>query len=601
VVTKQQARKELLLNVKNKDPMLLFWCMVYSLAASVYPVIGAVMPKVLIQGLMSENPSITWTLQVVGIFTVMSIIVALIMNLVNGYQGTKVTKLRIEYVKDMSVRLMTMDYEHTEDAAFLEQYDHAFKSVASNNNGVEGVYNTYWELPSLILTSAALAVIMGSKSVVVLIAIVLNVLVSLYGSRRVMKFQYEHKEEKAKAERRLSYYTTTAQDFSYGKDIRLYHLKDRMLSNLKLEMKKYVDIVRMIADQQFHWDLLMMITLLGSDAVIYGTLVIKTLNGMSIADFSMLFLAASLLLSTLKTLADQYAFIENEMLYIEDFFKFMQDELGTEGGTHKAVDPELPLKVEFRNMSFRYPGSENWIFEKLNLVIPAGQKLAVVGINGAGKTTLVKLMTGLFYPTEGSVLINDVDVREYNKKELAKMFAVVFQDVNIMCYTVEENIAGRVDGIDEKQVDLVLEKVGLKEKIDSLPKGKKHPMLKVIEEDGVQLSGGQNQKLAIARALYKGGNMVVMDEPTAALDALAEAEIYEDFAELVQGKTAVYISHRLASTKFCDRIAFFDGNGLSEYGSHEELMEKQGKYYEMFTVQGKYYQSEIEEQGEEAV
>ena len=220
---------------------------------------------------------------------------------------------------------------------------------------------------------------------------------------------------------------------------------------------------------------------------------------------------------------------------------------------------------------------------------PQKQIVIIGGRNGAGKTTLVKLMLGLFDVTEGEIRINDIPIGEYDKKELYSMFSAVFQDINILAFTVRENVAGRREGIDDEKVAKALEQVGLKEAIEALPKKTEQMMLKVIEEDGAMLSGGQNQKLTIARALYKDAAMVVMDEPTAALDPLAEAEIYENFSQLVKGKTAVYISHRLASTRFCDHIALFDQEGLKEYGTHEELMELKGSYYEMFTVQGKYY------------
>lgn len=593
MISKRQALHRLIANIKENQSSLFFWCFVYTLAAVIYPVVGVVMPKVLIDGLMSDSPSIALILKVVIAFFVASVIMLLVKNMVEGFQNSNIMRLRINYAKDQAVRLMTMDYEHTEDATFYEKYDRAFTSIASNSNGIEGVYNALWEIPAFVLTAIVLSIIMGSKSIIILVAIVINVGVGMYAADKVQKLRYEHKNEQAKARRRLKYYTATAQDFSYGKDIRLYHLKDRLIDNFKKEMKQYVELVTRIANGVFRWDLLLLIALVISDATIYGILVYKALHGMSIADFSMNLSVVLLLSSTLKSIAEKFAFISDELLYIVDFFRFMEDELGTEGGTHKATAAELPLKVEFKQVSFKYPGTEQWIFRKLNLVIPAGQRLAIVGINGAGKTTLVKLMMGLFKVNEGEILINDVNIREYNKKELAKMFAAVFQDVNILGFTVEENIAGSSESIDESRVDLVLKKVGLKEVIEEFPKQKKQPMLKVIEEDGIQLSGGQNQKLAIARALYKGGNMVIMDEPTAALDALAEAEIYEDFAGLVKGKTAVYISHRLASTRFCDKIAFFDGDGLSEYGSHEELMRLKGKYYEMFTVQGRYYQKEI--------
>lgn len=279
-----------------------------------------------------------------------------------------------------------------------------------------------------------------------------------------------------------------------------------------------------------------------------------------------------------------------EYMYVRDFYKFIDEDLGTEGGERLAEPMDIPIEIEFENVTFKYPGTEKYIYKDFSLKIPAGQKLALVGVNGAGKTTFVKLLTGLFEPDSGRVLINGHDIREYKKSELFKMFAAVFQEVNIMAFTIAENIACSLENIDYDKVDKVLKQVGLYEKVQGLEKGVNTMMLKVIDENGTVFSGGESQKLAIARALYKGGNCVIMDEPTAALDALAEAEIYEEFDALTKGKTAIYISHRLASTKFCDKIALIDGTGLREYGTHDELMELGGIYYDMFITQGRYYQ-----------
>lgn len=309
---------------------------------------------------------------------------------------------------------------------------------------------------------------------------------------------------------------------------------------------------------------------------------------MSIADFSMYLAAVAGLSLMLKTVAGDIAFIINEGQYVYDYFNFIEKDLGEKGGTREAIKDDT-LEVVFDNVSFCYPGTDKYIFKNLNFTVHKGERLAIVGINGAGKSTLVKLMVGLFDVTEGEIRINGIPIKEFDKKQLFSMFSVVFQDVNILAFTVKENVACSSVDIDEERVNDALQRVGLKEKIEKLPKGMEQMMLKIIEEDGAELSGGESQKLSIARALYKGGNMVIMDEPTAALDALAEAEIYENFSELVKGKTSVYISHRLASTKFCDKIALFDGTGLKEYGNHDELMKLEGDYYHMFSVQGKYY------------
>ena len=228
----------------------------------------------------------------------------------------------------------------------------------------------------------------------------------------------------------------------------------------------------------------------------------------------------------------------------------------------------------------------------MNFTIHPGERLAIVGVNGAGKSTLVKLMTGLFTPTEGRIYINGVEIGELKKSELYSLYSAVFQEINILAFSLRENVACASEHVDDARVQTALEKVGLWKKVEDFEHGLNQMMLKVIDENGTDFSGGERQKLSIARGLYKDASMVIMDEPTAALDALAEAEIYENFSSLVKGKTAVYISHRLASTRFCDKIALFDGDGLAEYGNHQELMELKGKYYEMFVIQGKYYQKE---------
>ena len=250
--------------------------------------------------------------------------------------------------------------------------------------------------------------------------------------------------------------------------------------------------------------------------------------------------------------------------------------------------------IEIKNLSKTFQTADGNVeaLRDVNLTIADGDIYGIIGMSGAGKSTLVKLMTGLFEPTEGEILVNGIPQKEFNRQEYFKMFSVVFQDIVPVAFTIGENVACTAKNIDQVRLWDCLDRVGLGEKIRGFEKGTDQMLLKVIDENGTQFSGGEAQKLMIARALYKDANMVILDEPTAALDALAEAEIYQNFDELVSGKTAVYISHRLSSTKFGDKIALFDGNGLAEYGNHEELMAKQGAYYHMFTVQGKYYREE---------
>ena len=244
----------------------------------------------------------------------------------------------------------------------------------------------------------------------------------------------------------------------------------------------------------------------------------------------------------------------------------------------------------FENVSFKYKGQETYALKNVNITISHGEKLAVVGLNGAGKTTFIKLLLRLYDVTEGRILINGVDVREYDRADYFSLFAPAFQDVMVFAFPMSENVSMKEPfNTDKEQAEKMLRSAGLGEKIDSLEKGVDTELLKVLYDDGVDLSGGEKQKLALARALYKDTDVVVLDEPTAALDALAEYRLYQSFDGLIGGKTAVYISHRLSSTRFCDRVAMFAKGELLETGTHDELMEKNGAYAEMFRVQAQYY------------
>lgn len=370
----------------------------------------------------------------------------------------------------------------------------------------------------------------------------------------------------------------------------MFGFEKRIIDNYNLEIGRFIHVIRLIQNRAFVLGFLALAAAFLSDALTYGSLIYSVLHGMSIADFSMYLSAVLTLTSLLTVFSESVAFIHNEGQYVQEYYRFLDADLGTTGGIRKALVDTL--EVEFRNVTFRYPGTEKDIFKNLNFTIHSGEKLAIVGINGAGKSTLVKLITGLFEPTEGEILINGISQKEFSRQEYFKMFSVVFQELVPLAFTIGENVACTAKEIDSDRLWNCLERVGLGEKVREFPKGTNQMMLKIIDENGTQFSGGETQKLMIARALYKDANMVILDEPTAALDALAEAEIYQNFDELVSGKTAVYISHRLSSTKFCDKIALFDENGLAEYGSHEELMEQKGEYYHMFSVQGMYYREE---------
>jgi ATP-binding cassette subfamily B protein/ATP-binding cassette subfamily C protein len=590
--------KRMLKNVAALDKGIFWGFGWYTIFAAVYPFFGVILPKLLIQELVKgQQADINKVIYIVTGFFAASAIFGFGKTYIENACYPRLTALRIDYLRDMFIKLVTMDYSHTEDASFYERNGKAMEANSNNDNGMEGSYHKLFEMPAIALTMVVLMVFIGRVSPLILMGLCINAAAVIWIRYSVSKYQYSRKKDLSHSERRKKYYYNTTHDFGYGKDIRLYGFKDRILSNYNKEIQGYVGIYRQIYNKEYLLGFAGLLTLLISDALTYGILIYKTVNGMSIADFSM-YLASVLSLSlAMRNLSEKAAVLIQEGQYVWDFYCFLDSDLGEKGGEKKAIEDDT-LEVVFDNVSFKYPGTDKYIFKNLNFTIHKGERLAIVGINGAGKSTLVKLMTGLFDVTEGEIRINGIPLKEFDSKELFSMFSVVFQDVNIIAYSLLENVACTSEDVDREKAKAALKKAGLGDKLKELDRGLDTMMLKIIDENGTEFSGGQNQKLAIAKALYKDANMVIMDEPTAALDALAEAEIYESFSDLVKGKTAVYISHRLASTKFCDKIALFDNDGLKEYGSHEELMEAKGDYYNMFTVQGKYYNQEGEEENE---
>lgn len=580
----------LLENIKERDKGIFGLCLLYTIITPLVSLFGIILPKVLISYLTEMEATNQGIIIIVSVFFVAGALIYFMKQWLHDSTYPRITELRIDYVRDQCVKLLNMDYPYMESATFFEEHNKALKSTNSNNDGIEGIYHKLFDLPQLCTIVLVLAFFIGFKNPIILLAILVNLGATTLISVYVQRYEYKRKEELSKKERRVDYYGKVAKDFMYGKDVRVYSLKDRIDDNFKLEIKGYIDVFKVIKNREYALGFITSATLFLSDLATYGILTYLTFKGMSISDYSMYIIAASTLSLQMTALSENITFIMREYLYVKDFYEFMDEDFGEHGGDFDGVPDGESLEVEFKKVTFAYPGTDKYILKDFSLTIPKGQKLAIVGINGAGKTTFVKLLTGLFKVNQGEILINGININEYKKSDLYRMFGAVFQEVNILALTIAQNIACTLENIDYNKVDKVLKQVGLYDKVYDLPDTINTPMLKIIDENGVVFSGGESQKLAIARALYKGGNCVIMDEPTAALDALAEAEIYNKFDLLTAGKTAIYISHRLASTKFCDAIALLDETGLREYGTHEELMEKKGDYYDMFVTQGKYYQ-----------
>lgn len=588
--------KRLIGDMRRADGRQVGRVIVHAVCGGLYPFLAIFLPRLAIGILEQKGPDAMGSLiPAMGIYFLAAALLGYTARRVSAVIEVKNMRGRLVYLVGLGDKLMGMDYCYVEDAAFWEKNEKAMNAGNNNSEGIEGVSNKLCLLPAQVVSLAGMLLLAAGLNPVLLLALVLHVAVTMWISRQNHRYRYARREEEARAYRRINYYHKTTHDFSFGKDIRIYNFRDRILANYQTELENLRALVACMARHQYLVGLAGIFTLLLTNVLMYGILISQALRGMPISSFTMYVALINTLMTSMLTFGQDITFIQNQCQYVGDFFRLVDERL--EDAEREEIQVDGTLEIVFDHVDFRYPGSDAYIYKDLNFTIHKGERLAIVGVNGAGKSTLVKLMTGLFSPTAGHIYINGIDISRFRKKDLYRLYSAVFQDVNILAFTILENVTGGCGqgedaGKREARVIDALERVGLWQKVQETPGGLSQMMLKVIDENGTDFSGGQRQKLSIARGLYKDAPMVIMDEPTASLDALAEAEIYESFSDMVQGKTAVYISHRLASTKFCDRIALFDQGGLKEYGSHEELMALEGEYYRMFTIQGKYYQEE---------
>lgn len=576
----------------SQDRVLFAQCGVYTILASIAPFIGIFLPKFLIDELLGQRRIEIILMTLIGFFLLSSVVNYSIAWLRCAY-SPRVTKIRTDYITMISDKIMKMDFKNTEDPEVLNKIKSVMNAVMSNNTGVEGVYHTLLGLFGRLTAFVGYISIVLFLSPWILLFLIINVLISYALTMRVKKYEYSQKEKAADKDRRTFYVFDTMYDFAYGKDIRIYDLKNILIDKFKKFRGERIDISNDVQEKQLKVKIVDVILLVIREFVVYGYLIYNVLfRGMGIGDFTMYFSTINGFGDWMKGILDDLANIKAQNMYLDDMREFLEIKSEDKEKT-RDIPIDSSYEIEFKNVSFKYPKTDKYIYKNLSLKIKKGQRLAIVGINGAGKTTFVKLLCRLYEPTSGEILINGVNIQSFSKEGYYKILSVVFQDIKTFAFTVAENVSlENLEDVDREKVLHCIEKAGVGDKINSLEKGIDTSLLKILDGEGVELSGGENQKLALARALYKNGKIVILDEPTSALDAVAEYNIYKGFDELIGDKTAIYISHRLASTKFCDVIAFFENGEIVEYGTHEELLKKNGKYSDMFNIQAQYYKEE---------
>lgn len=577
------------------DKTLFGYYFLFTILTAVQPFISLFSVKWIIDELMTE-PHVIDLAWILSFFLVGGALVNFGVALVKNLYIPRLILIRFKFINQMQRKAMKMDFKYTEDPKTLDDLQNAGQAVSSNNVGVEGAFHKLFEVSGSLVSLLTYMSLLFVLSPWILLYLVLNMVFVYYLTSCAKKYEFSKKEERVALQRRSNYLYQMMSDFKFGKDIRIYQLaqwlskKFRGIKEAQLKLTKKVEM-RYLASY-----LVDIVLIWIREGIVYAYLIYCVLvKGLSLGNFSMYFTGITNFTTTLKRVMEDFAQLHLQLLYVNHFRNFLEIQDESVPQTVTPIPVLKPYTIEFKDVSFKYPNSERYIFKSLSFKIKAGERLAIVGVNGAGKTTLVKLMTRLYEPTEGEILLDGINIKQFDRDAYFDLFSVVFQDIKVLAFTVAENVAiAKREILDRARVVECLNQAGLGEKIQSLAKGIDTPMLKGLEEDGIELSGGQNQKLALARALYKNGDIVILDEPTSALDPLAEFEIYQNFDQLIGHKTAVYISHRLSSTRFCDAIAFFENGEILEYGTHDELLAKNGRYAEMFRIQSQYYQVETE-------
>ena len=531
-----------------------------------------------------------------------TVIICLIMMILDVISTTCYNSFEFEYRKTEGYvekkrmdKLFHTDFKNMESQDFLD-YAQRAKTALNRGKGFHGVLyqsRNFIAQGTLMILSAALIGIQNLLMMIIFIVISFGIvkISSFFTKRDKIKFS----DAMAPTWRKMNYLESTTKNFDFAKDIRLFNMSNAFFNQLSGVNETYKELNRKHHNRMVLWEVSLGSVLIVQKILMYTWLVYNVVTGAyQISDFVLYVGLVSTFHASVGYVNWIYSDMRTNSLMINDYRNFVDWKEDRETADEKDGHiTEINLdKFEFRfeNVSFKYPGHDNYVLKNVNLTIKNGAKLAVVGVNGAGKTTFIKLMMKLYEPSEGRILLNDVDIKEYNREEYFKLFSPVFQNVECFAMPIYQNISfAEEDKTDMNKINEVLEQSGLSEKINSYEKGIHTNLLKIFDKEGIDLSGGEKQRLAMARALYKDGKVVILDEPTAALDALAEDRMYREFKNMIHGKTAVFISHRLGSTRFCDKIAMFEDGTIVEEGTHEELMAKNGKYAYMFGIQSQYY------------
>lgn len=505
-------------------------------------------------------------------------------------------EVRMKIMEMIGNKVAGTSYSNTLDTEFLRLENKSTEATNDNGQATEAIWKTLTDILTNVIGFSVYLILLSGLKPWILVLVTATAATGYFVSKLTNRWEYGHRDEQASYRKTMRYIRETAENRSFAKDIRIFGLGSWIEDVWHSALCLYQSYLVRREKIYLLSDLTDLILTFLRNGIAYAYLIWLTLEqDLPVSVFLLYFGAVTGFTQWITGILQQFTLLHRQSLdlsMVREFLEWPEPFLFAEGEPVER-NPQDNYEIRLEDVSFRYPGTEADTISHMDLTIHHGEKLAIVGLNGAGKTTLIKLVCGFLDPTGGRILLNGKDIRQFNRRDYYDLFAAVFQDFSILEATVAENVAQRVEGIDRDLVRICLEQAGLTEKMQALPQGIDTHIGREVFEDGVELSGGQTQRLMLARALYKDAPILLLDEPTAALDPLAEQDIYNKYSEMTGGRTSLFISHRLASTRFCDRILLLQDGQIAESGTHEELLARGGGYAALFEIQSRYYQEGV--------
>lgn len=589
-------------NLRAWNPKLFYLGILRIVPDTLIPTFAIILPTMVVRCLQEKWYVGKYMGYVGGLMLIM-----LLVNFMNAKIQTIISEekenYRFKYLAMVCKKNMDIDYDILETQDFQNKQSAAFSWICGWTEPIEKCISCPGVLGSSILGMTVYGIIIGRQSLIILTLVLIAVPISLVVHARSKSYEKNTRLATSKVRRKVNYINKQAMDFSVGKDIRLFEMKKWFLSMYSKLLKQNE---KFLCGLQFHYFLVAATDLIMTfirDGAAYIYLIYQIVNGrLTVSDF--------VLYTGLVTGFSVWfeRFVKEVLLWIVrggmafyDIKALLEVENKWKASTTSTDRPTKTTKeavsIEFKDVSFSYHGSDKATISHINLKIRKGEKLALVGLNGAGKTTLVKLLCGFYQPTEGEILVNDIPIHEYDRDEYYSMVSAVFQDAQMLPVSIAENVSCKeAKYSNASRIKECLKMSGLNEKIAKLSDREKTLLVRELSSEAIDFSGGEKQKLLLSRALYKEAGFLILDEPTAALDPIAENEIYLKYKDLAAGKTSLFISHRLSSTRFCDRIIFLENGTIVEEGTHESLMKTDGRYANMFEIQSRYYKEQSQKE-----